>query len=209
MTLFGPRPSQVIRKEISDLRHYLDGLPKNLRKSGALKSYEERLENLEKELRDAKMVEHVRKKGRPRTLGSRILAVRGDMDQAEFADVLRVKPAQVSRYETDKETPSPKVLHRIGQFSGKSVEWLLTGSDALTKGTPMDVQRLAAKTTKGLSKEDLVDVAAGYLKDTKIAEADEFNAMMKGLFADRKTLRRVLNFYRDLRLDDVSPRSGK
>jgi transcriptional regulator with XRE-family HTH domain len=149
------------------------------------------------------------KKKDPKNLGERIRFIRGDMTQSEFADILRIKQAMISRYEANKETPSPKVLLRIGQFSGKSIEWLLTGSDVLTKGTPQDVQRLAAKTTKGLSKEDLVDVAAGYLKDTKYAEADEFNVMMKELFADRKQLRRMLDYYRYLRFEDAAPRSGK
>ena len=48
------------------------------------------------------------KKKDPKTLGERIRYLRGDLTQSEFADILRIKQAMVSRYEADKETPPPK-----------------------------------------------------------------------------------------------------
>jgi transcriptional regulator with XRE-family HTH domain len=146
------------------------------------------------------------KKKDPKTLGERIRYLRGDMTQSEFADILRIKQAMISRYEANKETPSPKVLLRIAQFSNRSIEWLLTGADIITKGQPVEVQRLAAKTTKSMSKDDLVDVAAGYIRDTKMPEAQEFNAMMKELFSDKKLLRRMLDYFRYLRFEENAPR---
>ena len=47
------------------------------------------------------------KKKEPKSLGGRIRYLRADLTQSEYADILRIKQAMVSRYEADKETPSP------------------------------------------------------------------------------------------------------
>jgi len=130
--------------------------------------------------------------------------LRGDLTQSEFADILRIKQAMVSRYEADKETPSPRVLLRIGQFAGRSLEWLLTGADLLSPKSSdgQEVKRIAAKTTKNLSKEELLDIAGGYIRDTKLPNANEFADVMKELFQDKKRMRRVLDYVRYLRFEE-------
>ena len=144
------------------------------------------------------------KKKDAKTLGGRIRLLRGDLTQSEFADILRIKQAMVSRYEADKETPSPRVLLRIGQFSGRSLEWLLTGLDTLTPhpAEPVDAKRLAAKATKNMSKEDLLDIAGNYIRDTRLPDANEFVEVMKELFQDKKRLRRILDYVRYLRFEE-------
>jgi transcriptional regulator with XRE-family HTH domain len=145
------------------------------------------------------------------SLGKRIKYLRGDLTQSEFADILRIKQAMISRYEADKETPSPKVLLRIGLFSGKSIEWLLTGEDMLSprsSNEPVNVKLMAAKITKNLSKKEMVEVAAGYLRDTKNQSALEFIDMMRDLFQDKKRMREVLHHYRFIRFQE-NDRSGK
>ncbi len=71
------------------------------------------------------------KKKEPKSLGERVRMLRGDLTQSDFAEALNIKQAMISRYEADKETPSPRVLLRIAQYSGKSMEWLLTGKQTL------------------------------------------------------------------------------
>ena len=143
------------------------------------------------------------KKKEGKTLGERIRALRGDMTQSEFADILRIKQAMISRYEADKETPSPKVLLRVAQFSGTSIEWLLTGQELLSsKASGTEVKRAGAKTTRHMTRDDLIDVAAGYIRDTHLPESDEFAEMMKDLFRDRKQMRRVLDYHRYLRFEE-------
>ncbi len=142
------------------------------------------------------------KKKEPKSLGGRIRQLRGDLTQSEFADILRIKQAMISRYEADKETPSPRILLRIGQFSGRSIEWLLTGADTLTPPQPGQVKRVAAKTTKGMSKDELVDVAGGYLRDAKAPDGDDFIIMMKDCYADKKRMRKILDYYRYLRFEE-------
>jgi transcriptional regulator with XRE-family HTH domain len=148
------------------------------------------------------------KKKEPKSLGGRIRLLRADLTQSEYADILRIKQAMVSRYEADKETPSPRVLLRIAQRFNHSIEWLLTGADLLTPHTgDQPVRRVAAKATKNMSKEDMVDVAAGYLRDTRTPEAEEFIVMMKELYQDKKRMRRMLDYYRYLRFEEnVGPR---
>ncbi len=138
------------------------------------------------------------KKVEPQTLGQRIRYLRGDMTQAEFAHVLHIKQAMVSRYEADKETPSPKVLLRIGQFARRSLEWLLTGEDLLTKpGGDEEVKRIAnGKASKKMTKKELVDIACGYLRDARLAEIEDFVKMIKTLATDLESMQKVLEFYR-------------
>ena len=142
------------------------------------------------------------KKKELKTLGERLRHLRGDMTQSEFADILRIKQAMISRYEANKETPSPKVLLRIAQFSGKSIEWLLTGKELLAPPGSGKAKRLAAKTTRHMTREDLIELAAGYVRDTRLPESDEFAEMMKDVFMDRKRMRKVLDYYRFLRFEE-------
>lgn len=145
----------------------------------------------------------MKRKKEPKTLGERIRFLREDMTQSEFADILRIKQAMISRYEADKETPSPKVLLRIGQFSARSIEWLLTGQELSTPGAKgTKAKSLAAKTSRSLTREDMVDVAAGHLRDTRLPEVDEFVQMTKDLFKDRKKMRKVLDYFRYLRFEE-------
>jgi len=65
----------------------------------------------------------------PKTIGKRIRHLRGDLTQVEFAENLGIKQAMVSRYEADKEVPSPRVLLKIAVYTGKSMEWILTGKE--------------------------------------------------------------------------------
>ena len=146
------------------------------------------------------------KKKEPKTLGERIRFLRGDMTQSEFADILRIKQAMISRYEANKETPSPKVLLRIGQFSNRTLEWLLTGQDSLGKSR---AKRVAAKTTRHMSRDDLIDVASGYVRDTRLPEADEFAEMMKMSFKDRKRLKMIIEYHRFLKFEEHGGRSRK
>ena len=145
----------------------------------------------------------------PKTLGERIRFLRGDLTQSEFADILRIKQAMVSRYEADKETPSPKVLLRVAQFCGKSMEWLLTGEETITSSSgEAQVKRVGAKSTKQMSREDMIEIASGYIKDTRIPEAEEFIEMMKDAFLDRKRIRKLMDFYKYLRFEE-NARPGK
>jgi len=127
------------------------------------------------------------------TLGQRIRQIRGDLTQSEFADFLRIKQAMISRYEADKETPSPRILLRIAQFHGTSIAWLLTGRESV-KSSAQKSAKAASKTFAG--RDDLINLAASYLKDARLPDAEDFGAMMKDLFKDRKTMAKVLQYYR-------------
>lgn len=142
------------------------------------------------------------KKDEPKTLGDRLRFLRGDLTQSEFADILAIKQAMISRYEANKETPSPRVLLRIGQFTNRTIEWLLTGQEALSSAAEGEIKRVGAKSSKHMSREDMVEVAAGYVRDTRLPEADEFAEMMRAIFSDRKQLRKVLDFHKYLRFEE-------
>jgi transcriptional regulator with XRE-family HTH domain len=129
----------------------------------------------------------------PTTLGQRIKQVRGEMTQGEFADLIRIKQAMISRYEAEKETPSPRILLRIAQVHGTSIAWLLTGMDTV-KSSNVKSTKAASKTFAG--RDDLINLASGCLKDAKLPDAEDFSEMMKDLFKDRKTMARVLQYYR-------------
>jgi len=64
-----------------------------------------------------------------RTVGRRIREIRGfESNQAEFARELGISQGQLSRYEQGSSEVGAAVLLRLARVSGKSIEWLLTGT---------------------------------------------------------------------------------
>jgi len=147
------------------------------------------------------------KKKELKTLGERIRSLRGEMTQAKFADALQIKQAMVSRYEAKKETPSPKVLLRMSQHSGKSIEWLLTGKEAIPE-IDIKTKKLRSKKAKSLKKAELLELAGTYLHEVHLPETDEFIGMMNHLFKDKKLSKKILRYYRFIKFEDKA-KSGK
>jgi transcriptional regulator with XRE-family HTH domain len=60
-------------------------------------------------------------------VGQRIRAIRGKMNQTDFARTIGVrKQNYVSRYEHGR-IPNPELLVRIANYGKVTVDWLLTG----------------------------------------------------------------------------------
>jgi transcriptional regulator with XRE-family HTH domain len=123
----------------------------------------------------------------PKTIGARIRSIRGDLSQAEFADRVRIKQAMISRYEADKEVPSSKVLLRIAQYGGSSMEWILTGR--------FTTSAHRASKSGFISLDERIDLAVKAIKQIKAPESEDFISMMKDLFENRTRMQRVLEFY--------------
>jgi transcriptional regulator with XRE-family HTH domain len=65
-----------------------------------------------------------------KSVGRRVREIRGfDANQAAFARELGVSQGQLSRYEQGSSEIGAGVLLRLARRSGKTIEWLLTGSD--------------------------------------------------------------------------------
>jgi DNA-binding XRE family transcriptional regulator len=65
-----------------------------------------------------------------KAVGRRIRELRGfDLRQAEFAKRIGVGQSHVSAIERGVKEPGPLVLYRIAKLYGKTVEWILTGTD--------------------------------------------------------------------------------
>jgi transcriptional regulator with XRE-family HTH domain len=63
--------------------------------------------------------------------GRRIREIRGfDLTQAEFAKILDIGQTQLSRYEIGRILPPTEVLWKLRAYSGKSIDWILTGEEA-------------------------------------------------------------------------------
>jgi len=131
-----------------------------------------------------------RPKEETRTRGERIRSLRGDMTQVESADAVAIKQAMISRYEADKETPSPKILLRMAQFYGTSIEWILTGRDPTGAGK---------KKARPVSTKDMINAAAREIRQTHYPEAQEFIEMMKDVFRSRRRMKKILEYYRFLK----------
>ena len=132
------------------------------------------------------------------SFGGRIRELRGDLTQAEFAQLLDIKQAMISRYEADKEMPSPPVLLRLAQFSGRPMEWLLTGQEA----DELPARRVGAKLSQRLSQADLLAAAGDYLRHTQHPQARAFNELMDGAFRDRDLMQKLLDYFQYLRFQD-------
>ncbi len=63
-------------------------------------------------------------------IARRIREIRGfDRTQKEFAQLLGVSQATVSKLEKGLVLPSPQVLLKLSEVSGKSVDWILKGEE--------------------------------------------------------------------------------
>jgi transcriptional regulator with XRE-family HTH domain len=64
-------------------------------------------------------------------IGRRIREIRGfELTQMEFARVLGIGQTQLSRYEIGRILPPTEVLLKLKAYSGKSIDWILTGESA-------------------------------------------------------------------------------
>jgi transcriptional regulator with XRE-family HTH domain len=68
------------------------------------------------------------------SVGRRIRELRGfDMNQAEFAEAIGITQSHVSAIERGQKEIGVVPLFKIARLYGKSIEWLLTGSDLESK----------------------------------------------------------------------------
>jgi len=88
--------------------------------------------------KNTRKMNKVKKKSRGRPLrsdtdidleavGRRIRQLRGQSTQEEFAKLLSIGQAQLSKYELGQSAPPLGVLARLAKNFGKSVDWMLTG----------------------------------------------------------------------------------
>ncbi len=62
-----------------------------------------------------------------RIIGERIRELRGYRTQEEFARLMGVSQAQLSKYELGQSAPPLGFLTRAASNSGRSVDWILIG----------------------------------------------------------------------------------
>jgi transcriptional regulator with XRE-family HTH domain len=63
-------------------------------------------------------------------IGRRIREIRGfDLSQTEFGRLLGIGQAQLSKYELGQSLPTAEVLAKLRKFSGKSIDWIITGEN--------------------------------------------------------------------------------
>jgi DNA-binding transcriptional regulator YiaG len=65
-------------------------------------------------------------------IGRRIREIRGfDLTQAEFGRLLGIGQTQMSKYEMGQSVPTLELLLRLKAYSGKSIDWIVTGEDVV------------------------------------------------------------------------------
>jgi transcriptional regulator with XRE-family HTH domain len=65
-----------------------------------------------------------------KAIGRRIREIRGfDVNQAEFGRILGIGQTQLSRYELGLNLPTSEILVKLKAYSGKSIDWILTGEE--------------------------------------------------------------------------------
>jgi transcriptional regulator with XRE-family HTH domain len=71
--------------------------------------------------------------------GARLRQVRGEMSQAEFAELVGANRQQVTNWENERSEPSIEKLAAIGLKTGYADKWLLTGEGPPTVKEAMEV----------------------------------------------------------------------
>ena len=70
-------------------------------------------------------------------IGRRVREIRGfDLTQMEFARMLDIGQTQLSRYEIGRILPPTEVLLKLKAYSGKSIDWILTGEEVAPPKRP-------------------------------------------------------------------------
>lgn len=65
-----------------------------------------------------------------REIGRRIRQIRGfDLTQMDFCRALGISRAQLSKYELGHSAPTAEILLKLKAFSGRSIDWILTGEE--------------------------------------------------------------------------------
>ena len=65
-----------------------------------------------------------------KAIGRRIREIRGfDLTQKGFARKLGVGQAAVSKLEKGQSFPSVEILLRLKEFSGRTIDWIVTGEE--------------------------------------------------------------------------------
>ncbi len=73
---------------------------------------------------------NVKKQPDLKAIGHRIRQIRGfDLTQDEFGRVLDLGQAQVAKYERGQSAPTLELLLKLKAYSGKSIDWILTGEE--------------------------------------------------------------------------------
>jgi DNA-binding XRE family transcriptional regulator len=68
-----------------------------------------------------------------RAIGRRIREIRGfDLTQAELGRILGVGQTQLSKYEMGHSVPTLELLLRLKAYSGRSIDWIVTGEGSPT-----------------------------------------------------------------------------
>ncbi len=62
-------------------------------------------------------------------IGTRIRQLRGSVRQDDFSPQLGISQGQLSRIERGLLAPSAEVLVRLGEKTGRSVDWILRGEE--------------------------------------------------------------------------------
>jgi transcriptional regulator with XRE-family HTH domain len=63
-----------------------------------------------------------------RSIGRRIREIRGfELTQEDFGKILGIGQTQLSKYEKGQSTPTLEILLRLKSYSGRSIDWILTG----------------------------------------------------------------------------------
>jgi DNA-binding transcriptional regulator YiaG len=64
-------------------------------------------------------------------IARRIREIRGfDLNQGQFARRLGLSQAQLSKYEHGQNLPTVEILLKLQAFSGRSIDWILTGTES-------------------------------------------------------------------------------
>jgi transcriptional regulator with XRE-family HTH domain len=72
----------------------------------------------------------------PVAIGRRIREIRGfELNQTELGEKIGITQAQLSKFEKGQRLPTLDVLLKLRLFSGRSIDWILTGEENMPRHT--------------------------------------------------------------------------
>jgi transcriptional regulator with XRE-family HTH domain len=125
-------------------------------------------------------------------LEKRLEALRRKVEsKKDFARRIGVSPVQLSRYYSGV-VPGRKVLTRIAERTGASLDWFLRPDDAA-----MPVRRLGQKRGGPLSDSDLINLACSYIDEMRglgRADKDAIKELLREVSQSPESLGQIMRF---------------
>lgn len=128
--------------------------------------------------------------------------------QKEFADRLGITQASISRYLRGQH-PDRESLQKIGESTGVSVDWMLSGKDPeMSPEVDNIIRKVGARMTKPTDDKEWSEISLTYFDEMKSLSPEEkeyIKHIIRDLVNDADRRIKLIDFWNFLRFREKNP----